>query len=211
VNNLLREGIEEKKVHRVGDVMYDAALQYGRKAEEKSSILQRLSLHPRAYALVTVHRAENTDDLGRLQIIMDALLEFSDTMPVVFPVHPRTRAVLQQISAARVNGGKLRLIDPVAYLDMLMLVKSARLIATDSGGVQKESFFYHVPCVTLRDETEWAELVDLGWNRLAPPVNRDQLLAVLHDTVQSSAASDAHPYGDGRTAERIASLLITAD
>jgi UDP-GlcNAc3NAcA epimerase len=136
---------------------------------------------------------------------------FRSTMPVVFPVHPRTRAVLQQISAARVNGGKLQLINPVGYLDMLMLEKSARLIATDSGGVQKESFFYRVPCVTLREETEWVELVELGWNRLAPPVNRDQLLRVLHETVQSSAASDAHPYGDGRTAERIASLLVAAN
>ena len=209
--NLLREGIDEKKVNRVGDVMYDAALQYGMEAQEKSSILQRLSIYPNAYALVTVHRAENTDDLGRLQIIMDTLLEFADTMPVVFPVHPRTRAVLQQISGARVNAGRLQLIDPVGYLDMLMLEKSARLIATDSGGVQKESFFYRVPCVTLRNETEWVELVDLGWNRLAPPVNRDRLLNVLRETIHSPAASDAHPYGDGRTAERIASILVAAD
>ena len=119
--------------------------------------------------LATIHRAENTDHPQRLGAIVDALIATAKTLPVVWPVHPRTRAVLQQAGRLDQLAQSVRLTDPVGYLDMVQLEKYAAVIATDSGGVQKEAFFHQVPCVTLRDETEWVELVDAGWNRLADP------------------------------------------
>lgn len=149
--------------------MYDAALFYGAKAEKESGILERLR---QGYILATVHRAENTDDPARLRAIFGGLLRVAADIPVVLPVHPRTRSALERENLLREVQRHLRLIDPVGYLDMVMLERHARLIATDSGGVQKEAFFYRVPCVTLRDETEWVELVDLGWNRGCPATER---------------------------------------
>lgn len=128
-----------------------------------------LGLKEKGYVLATIHRAENTDHPQRLGAIVDALIATAKTLPVVWPVHPRTRAVLQQAGRLDQLAQSVRLTDPVGYLDMVQLEKYAAVIATDSGGVQKEAFFHQVPCVTLRDETEWVELVDAGWNRLADP------------------------------------------
>ena len=206
VANLAREGIESG-VHRTGDVMYDAALQFGETARRRSGVLARLGLAGGGYLLATVHRAENTDDPARLRAIFAALAEVSAGIPVVLPLHPRTRKLLAGIGFRAPPG--LRMIDPVGFLDMAMLEQSARAIATDSGGVQKEAYFYGVPCVTLREETEWVELVEAGANRLAPPLDAGAVAAALRGAVATRLPSDLPRdlYGEGRSAERIAELL----
>jgi UDP-GlcNAc3NAcA epimerase len=206
IENLRREGIEDSKVALVGDVMYDAALYYAERANNKSSVLERLAVQKNGYALVTVHRAENTDDAIRLQAIIEAVHALSQTLPVIFPVHPRTRTVLRE-KYASLSTEKVLAIDPVGYLDMVMLEKNARLVATDSGGVQKEAFFYRVPCVTLRDETEWVETVDLGWNRVVPPTDKDSVTKNLFEALNALPGKEAFPYGEGRSSEKIAKLL----
>lgn len=159
VDNLAREGIT-RGVNNVGDVMYDAVLHNIGIAEKRSNVLERLELQPKGYLLATVHRAENTDDPIRLAGIVKAFGMLEEL--IVFPAHPRTRAALVAFDLALPDN--VWIIEPVSYLDMLMLEKHARLILTDSGGVQKEAYFFAVPCVTLRDETEWVETVEAGWN-----------------------------------------------
>ena len=166
VDNLRREGFTQERIFPVGDVMYDAALQVAQVALGRSGILADAGVERGRYVLATVHRAENTDDPARLANIVAALDTVAATLPIVLPLHPRTA---NRMKAAGLAFNKVRTIPPVGYLDMVALESQAALIATDSGGVQKEAFFYHVPCVTLRDETEWVELVELGWNRLASP------------------------------------------
>lgn len=202
VHHLADEGIRGDKVQQVGDVMYDAALFYGDKAERVSTILDQLGLTPRHYALATIHRAENTDDLPRLQAIFQGFAASDQT--IVLPLHPRTRARLTAIGLE--VPANVRVIEPVGYLDMVMLEQHASLIVTDSGGVQKEAFFYRVPCVTLRDETEWVELVDAGWNRLAPPHDAAAVAETIH-AAMDSAGAEVKPYGEGDAAERIANHM----
>ncbi|HYN27102.1 MAG TPA: UDP-N-acetylglucosamine 2-epimerase (non-hydrolyzing), partial [Burkholderiales bacterium] len=207
VANLRREGIATRRIARVGDVMYDAALYYGEQAERLSRVLGRLALAGRNYVLATVHRAENTDNPRRLRAIFGALRRLSRDIAVVVPVHPRTRYALAR-SGWRA-GEALRLIEPVGYLDMVMLEKHASLIATDSGGVQKEAFFYRVPCATLRTETEWVELVDAGWNQLIPPFVSADIYRRLFRMLTSFRRPRAAPglYGAGDAARHIARAL----
>lgn len=167
--NLANEGISGEKVQQVGDVMYDAALYYGQRAEQRSRILAALGLESKRYILTTLHRAENTDDSGRMRHILAGFAE--SLQPIVWPLHPRTRKRLAEFDL--VVPDNVRVIDPVGYLDMVMLEKHAVLIATDSGGVQKEAYFHGVPCLTLREETEWVELVEAGANRLVGTTGRD--------------------------------------
>ena len=201
VENLRREGIAEHRVQLVGDVMYDAALYYGAKAERQSRVLEQLSLRSKGYILATVHRAENTDDPARLHAIFDGLECVAQDMPVVLPLHPRTRRCL---SLLRIKAASINLIEPVGYLEMVMLEKNAAVIATDSGGVQKEAFFYRVPCVTLRDETEWVETVDSGWNHLIPADEK-----LIYETIKNAEAPGLAPpfYGKGTSAQNIARIL----
>jgi UDP-N-acetylglucosamine 2-epimerase len=166
VKNLRREGIR-KGVHLVGDVMYDAVLQNIQVAEARSRILRLLTIRPKAYVLATVHRAENTDDARVLRNIVEAFWKISRDEPLIWPVHPRTRKVLARLALRTPRRSQLSLIEPISYLDMLKLEKNARVILTDSGGVQKEAAWFEVPCVTLREETEWVETVEAGWNTLA--------------------------------------------
>lgn len=204
VRNLLREGIPSEKIHLVGDVMYDAALYYGEKAERESQVLRRLGLVPKGYVLATLHRAENTDDPERLRVVLQALAQVNKEVPVVLPVHPRTRKRAEAFGLDHLLGEVLA-IEPVGYLDMVMLEKNARVIATDSGGVQKEAFFHRVPCVTLREETEWVELVELGWNRLCPPRDPASIVDyLLHDWT----GGEATPYGTGHAGSAIAAHLL---
>ena len=147
----------------IGDVMADALQFAAVKSEAQSGILPRLGLKPQAYLLATVHRAENTDDSARFDSILSAFGALHET--VVFPVHPRTRKLLLKIGYAPPSN--VMLIDPVGYFDIIALEKSARMLLTDSGGMQKEAYWLKVPCVTLRDETEWVETVEAGWNTLA--------------------------------------------
>jgi UDP-GlcNAc3NAcA epimerase len=200
VRNLAAEGIT-RDVHLVGDVMLDV-LDWARpQARARSAhILGPLGFEDGAYVLVTIHRSENTDDPGRLRGLLAALDRIEE--PVVFPVHPRTRRVIADLEWR--PGPQVRLIDPVGYVDMIAFAGAARLIATDSGGLQKEAYWLGVPCLTLRAETEWVETVESGWNRL---VGSDPEGIVR--AVQSFSPRGAHPalYGDGRSAIRCVDLL----
>lgn len=202
VVNLRREGVAAERIHLVGDVMYDAALQFSEIAKQRGDLLDRLGLASKGYVLATVHRAENTDAPERLRAIVTALETVAERLPVVLPLHPRTQG---RIKADGLAFNKVRVIPPVGYLDMVALEAQAAAIATDSGGVQKEAFFYRVPCVTLRDETEWVELVELGWNKLASP-SADGLTETILAAIGSSG-KDAQPYGDGRASAVIAAAL----
>ncbi|MCK1438335.1 MULTISPECIES: UDP-N-acetylglucosamine 2-epimerase (non-hydrolyzing) [Bradyrhizobium] len=200
INNLHREGIESTKMMQVGDVMYDATLLFGQQAIGSSTILNRLRMVGKDYVLATIHRAENTDDPARLIRIMEALRAVADTIPVILPIHPRTMAAIQQRGC---DLGRVTIIEPVGYLDMIVLESQASVIATDSGGVQKEAYFHRVPCVTLRDETEWVELVETGWNVLAPPTDAASVAATILNRA-GSTGEDTSPYGDGKAAEKVA-------
>ena len=200
--HLRREGFQDGQIFSVGDVMYDVALHHGARVKPEGGLLASLDLKPGAFVLATLHRAENTDHPQRLANVVDALEVTAQSMPVVWPLHPRTRAVLQQTGRFDKLSRQVHLIEPVGYLDMVQLEKYAAVIATDSGGVQKEAFFYRVPCVTLRDETEWVELVEAGWNRLAPPNNVAKLASMIHEAVGSKGKA-VLPYGDGRAAQKI--------
>lgn len=162
VRNLAAEGIT-RGVHHVGDVMYDAMLHAQKRSRTMSTILADLGVSEGGFALATVHRAENTDDPGRLQAVMDAIAANAGGLPIVLPVHPRTR---QAIARHGTQLGSIRTIDPVGYIDMVRLLDGSKIVLTDSGGLQKEAYFARRPCVTLRDETEWVETIEHGWNRL---------------------------------------------
>ena len=205
VRHLEREGISANSIVDVGDVMYDAALYYSEKAEADSRILSSLDIQARSYVLATVHRAENTDDPVKLQAIFEALAELAQTTEIILPLHPRTRKALSEANFEVGEG--LRFIDPVGYLDMVMLEKSARAIVTDSGGIQKEAYFHAVPCLTLRDETEWVETVDLGANRLVTPLTQETIVSEFKLLNGEPVRTDARPYGDGRAAQHIVEAL----
>lgn len=205
--NLQYEGIDANKIHWVGDVMYDAALFYGAKAEQQSQILDSLQLTSKQFILTTIHRAENTDDIQRLAAIMQALKMIAEDIQVVLPLHPRTRKILLQHQLLDNPNPSLAIIEPVSFTDMVMLEKHAALIATDSGGVQKEAYFYQVPCVTLRDETEWVELVELGWNRIVPPTHSDDIVTAIKQALHSKGRASDNLYGTGTASEQIMALL----
>ena len=166
VENLGREGITDG-VFEVGDVMQEAAMAHCKIAESQSTILRQMGLTPGGFVLTTVHRQENADDPVRLQGILEGLATVGKTRVVVWPVHPRTKKQLTRIQERNLASDRILLTDPVSYHDMLMLERSASVILTDSGGVQKEAFWFGVPCVTLREETEWVETVLAGRNELA--------------------------------------------
>jgi len=205
LENLTREGIGPEKIHETGDVMYDAALHFRGRAARESRILDRLGFKPKSYVLATVHRAANTDDPARLGAIIEGLSQVAAVLPVVLPLHPRTRQALGKIPGLPLD--RLTIIEPVGYLDMLWLEHNAAVVATDSGGVQKEAFFFLVPCVTMRAATEWIELVRLGWNVLADPAQGPQGLAEAILAGRDRAGLREQPYGSGEAAHEIAALL----
>ncbi len=207
VKNLKAEGLD-KGVHNVGDVMYDVALFFRDRARQQSEILAKLNLSAGDFALATCHRAENTDDPERLNEILSALAKVAERLPVVFPLHPRTRKLISEYSLSH-HLAILTVTDPLPFLDMIALEQAAKLILTDSGGVQKEAFFYGVPCITMRDETEWVETVELGCNSLTGASKKAILIAAelainngRHIQLKES------PYGQGNAAAIIASRLI---
>lgn len=191
VDNLAREGVT-KGVHAVGDVMFDTTLAAVARAHTQSRILDTLGLEPKAYAAATVHRAENTDDPERFARIVAWLEKAAEERPIIMPTHPRTRKLIK--NSGIVPKG-VRLINPLGYLDMAWLAHNAAAIFTDSGGLQKEAYFHRVQCVTLRDETEWVETVEAGWNRLW---TRDDYMP----------RADIDDYGDGKSAQRIAKCIL---
>jgi len=198
VENLKNEGIT-KSVHNVGDVMYDAVLYFGQIAENKSKILEKLNLESKQYILATVHRQENTDDPIRLKNIFSAFSEAP--MSVVIPLHPRTKKKMAENKISL--NGQIKTIDPVGYLDMVALEKNAHIIATDSGGIQKEAYFYGVPCITLRDETEWVELVQLDVNQIVGASSKNIKAALDKKT----SFKNVEIYGDGKASKKIISIL----
>ncbi|MNX94939.1 UDP-2,3-diacetamido-2,3-dideoxy-D-glucuronate 2-epimerase [compost metagenome] len=159
VDNLTNEGIS-KGVQLVGDVMFDGILHFSKIAQEKSTILTTLGLAEKEFILCTIHRAENTNDINRLKAIFNALNASKEA--IVLPLHPRTLKYVSDYGIA--ISENVKIIEPIGYLDMVRLESAAKKILTDSGGVQKEAFFLGVPCVTMRDETEWVETVENGWN-----------------------------------------------
>lgn len=204
VRNLHAEGIE-RGVEQVGDVMFDASLFSRARARTASNILEALQVKPGQFVLATVHRAENTDDRERLAGICRGLAKIAAEVPVILALHPRTRKLLVQHGLDRALGA-VRVIDPVPYFDMIRLEESARAICTDSGGVQKEAFFYGVPCITLRDETEWVETVEIGWNHLAG-ADAQKIDHCFKKGKPAGAAGPESFYGDGHAAEKIVALL----
>jgi UDP-GlcNAc3NAcA epimerase len=207
VRNLLQEGICQDRIELVGDVMYDAVIDCATKAEQESRILEQLSLAPQSYVLATVHRASNTDSPTRLRAIFQGLMDVAADIPVVLPLHPRTRIALEEQGLLDRASASLNLLKPVSYLDMVVLEKNAQLVATDSGGVQKEAYFHHVPCVTLRCETEWVELVESGWNRICAPVSREAVREAVLAAIDTKGTQQPH-YGGGDAALRVAQSLL---
>ncbi len=201
VDNLSREGIENG-VHFVGDTMLDSILEFTPIAERRSTILKELQVTPKSYYLLTVHRAYNTDNISNLSNILDALKAFNK--PVIFPVHPRTNALLNKMEDLETNR-KIHFINPVGYLDMLVLEKYAELILTDSGGVQKEAFFFEVPCVTLRTETEWLETVNSGWN-VVTGAHSQRIIQAVFD-IKWPTSKPEKLFGGGDAAFRIVNIL----
>jgi UDP-GlcNAc3NAcA epimerase len=199
IAQLAAEGIH-KSVHWTGDVMLDATLSNITIAMKRSTVLERFDLRPGQYVLATVHRAVNTDDPQNLQQILTAFSASGET--VVFPVHPRTCAALEQLPVK--CGPNVKLVNPVGYLDMLVLEKHARMIATDSGGVQREAYFLGVPCLTLRTETEWNETVVVGWNVL---VGAESARILAAWTTFTPSADRPPIFGDGHAGKRIAAVI----
>jgi UDP-N-acetylglucosamine 2-epimerase len=207
VDNLAQEGIK-RHVHLVGDTMYDAVLQFAEIAARRSTILEDLGVKPQEYLLATVHRPYNTDDPQSLRRLLAAFREIGE--PVIFPVHPRTRRKIAELNGTSgmesSTAGDVRMIEPVGYLDMLRLEQSARVILTDSGGMQKEAYFFGVPCVTLRPETEWVETVEAGWNILVG-TDRERIVEVASRHAPDQNTPPPPLFGDGRASARIVRLL----
>jgi UDP-GlcNAc3NAcA epimerase len=203
IANLSAEGIT-RGVHLVGDVMADALNYAAVRAKERSKIIDELGLIPKDYLLATVHRAENTDHPERLRYILSAFSQLKET--IIFPVHPRTRRALDGIGFDTALQSNIHFIQPVGYLDMVMLESSARVILTDSGGMQKEAYWLKVPCITLRHETEWVETVETGWNVLERMEPNWVIQAVEKF---SSGLPVRYPvlYGDGQAAHRCIEII----
>jgi UDP-GlcNAc3NAcA epimerase len=209
MRNLAAENLAERSVY-TGDVMYDAVLHIRERARSRSQIMKRLGLAEHGYGVVTMHRAENTT-AAQLRSILGVLNEVAQRqVPLVFPVHPRTAKLLREDLAAWAPAKQLKLIEPLGYLDMVRLVDGARLVLTDSGGLQKEAYFMGVPCVTLRTETEWVETVEGGGNRVTGTQREAVLGAVarwLELPPRPPFGNGTTPFGAGHAAEAIVAAL----
>jgi UDP-GlcNAc3NAcA epimerase len=202
VENLRNEGFDEKKIYQVGDVMYDATLYYKNSAKKPSSI----GNIDNSYILCTIHRAENTNDLTRLSNIANALNEIANDRKVILPIHPRTAQIIKQSSQIYLHPNIL-IIEPVGFLEMHWLLQHCSIVMTDSGGVQKEAFFHGKPCVTLRDETEWIELVNAGFNIISPPMNVN-ILVDVEKAMSLQVDQTLDLYGDGTTGKKIVDIIL---
>ena len=204
VENLHKEGIT-RGVYHVGDVMYDATLYFAEQAQQKSNILEELQIPAKGYYLATIHRAQTTDDTEKLANILRAFQQIQS--PIILPLHPRTRKVIANsttLTKLIQQSANLRIIDSVSYLDMLLLEKHATRILTDSGGVQKEAYFHHTPCITMRNETEWVETVEAGWNTIVGTDTERILQAVASP---SQPQFEITEYGNGNAVTNIIKIL----
>lgn len=209
ISNLANEGITQSRakdisVLNVGDVMYDALLYYKDKAKPSRKLIELLKGLHCGFYLATVHRAENTDDLGKLRNIMMALDQISKTIPVILPIHPRTSKILKSSSMEFSN---IRFIDPVGYFDMIALLSACSGVFTDSGGLQKEAYWMSKYCVTLREETEWVELIEAKYNLLAG-ADFGSIMAA-EESIKGKTLKDTPGfYGDGHAGEKIVAHLV---
>ena len=204
VKNLHREGFENfnAKIENIGDVMYDVALFYSKISAKQVTVLTTLKKDSRHVVLTTLHRQENTDDLQRLSSIVEALNDLNKEFRVVLPLHPRTKKILERESI-RLD---FEALEPLGYFDMIELLKNCTFVITDSGGLQKEAFFFKKQCLIIRDETEGTELVELGYNHLVG-AEKQRILKKAGEIKASNPAFLEKPYGEGNAAEKIALFL----
>ena len=205
INNLKQEGFDYIKTQIVlsGDVMQDAALYYKEKSDQISSVLSGNQIKSNKFVLATIHRAENTDDEIRLRAIVHSLNEINKIVQVIVPLHPRTAKILKDNNM----DVEFTIIKPVGYFDMLQLISHSRLILTDSGGLQKEAYFFNKYCITFRDETEWVELVDNGYNQIVG-ASYEKIIAAFQDLMSKEFTKSEELYGGGNAAETICSEII---
>lgn len=207
VTNLRKEGIE-KGVHLVGDIMFDAILYYKNVALKHSTALSKLNLTAKDYYLATIHRAENTDDFDRLKTLLIVLSQLDKA--VVLPLHPRTKHKIEHWELEHfLSAPHIHIIEPLDYFDMLTLESQAKMILTDSGGVQKEAYMLRIPCITLRDETEWIETVQTKWNSLVGASDHQKILREISEKEEP----DTYPvlFGEGKTSDEIYKLLSNGE
>ena len=208
-----RSPVNMPQIFQVGDVMYDAALYYSRKSQAMSNFAKSFideRLNGQDFALVTLHRQENIDDGDRLRKILSALMKVSKKTPIVWPVHPRTSDKLKEKGMYTEFGDSLIFrIDPVGYFDMIEFVKNCSLILTDSGGLQKEAYFFKKPCVTLREETEWVELTEHGFNRIVG-LETDRIVNAAREMFEANLCFDLELYGSGDAGKKIVAVLSKA-
>ena len=201
--NLIGEGIGKNKIHMVGDVMCDASLHFKDIAHNNSSIMNDLELNGQSYVLCTVHRQENSEDPERLMSIFKALNMINKERRVLMPLHPRTRMIIRQQGIQT----DFEPIEPIGYLNMLVLLMGCDIVFTDSGGLQKEAFYFNKHCVTLRDETEWVELVEHGFNILVG-AKTNKIIEVYNKLINKSSDWGVKLYGDGKSRKKIIRYLI---
>ena len=204
IENLKKEGFENfnAKIINSGDVMYDVALFYSRVSEKKSTVISKLKLKSKPFILATLHRQENTDDLSRLCAITDAFNELAKQFEIVLPLHPRTQKIIQKEKIPL----HFKPVEPVGYLDMIELLKKCSFVITDSGGLQKEAFFFEKHCLITRDETEWTELVDLNYNFLVGS-NTKKIINAANLVLKMNNDFRIKPYGNGNAAKQIVETL----
>ena len=204
VENLQNEGFDNFKSEIVisGDVMYDVAMYYSKISADRSSIISELNLVKEPFLLATLHRQENTDDLVRLNSIISAFNKLSSQYRIVLPVHPRTRKIIEKENI-KLN---FNLIDPVGYFDIIELLKNCKFVVSDSGGLQKEAFFFDKNCMIIREETEWTELVELGYNFVVG-ATEEKILERAKYIERNQTVFNAKPYGNGDAANKIADYL----
>ncbi len=206
-NQLVSEGIDKNKIIQSGDVMLDASIYYTEKAELNSQITTNLELTDKNYVLATLHRAENTDSKSRLHMLIEELDTLANSTTVILPLHPRTKAMLSKFHIPIKN---IQIIEPIGYLDMIKLQQNSSLIVTDSGGIQKEAFFHKKPCITLRNETEWTELLETGWNILYLPTSEQKvsLTELAESQISKKLSEPPALYGSGLAAQKIVKSIF---
>lgn len=205
ISNLNKEGYQNINctIVKTGDVMEDAALFYAQKAAEKSTIINQLNLAVKSFVLATIHRAENTDNYNNLKGIIDALNKLNESVSVVVPLHPRTKKLIEQHQLKPT----FTIVDPLGYFDMISLLQNCALVITDSGGLQKEAFFFGKFCVTTREQTEWVELVEHGYNTIAG-TDTTKIIQLAEIALKSSFPEKINLYGNGKACENICKALL---
>ena len=206
--NLLKENIDQKKIILSGDIMLDAVNMFYELAIKKSNIIDILNLNSSKFCLLTIHRAENTNDVRSLEILFKNLVKIRHEYKIIFPIHPRTKKILGESLINECTKKGIQFIEPIGYLDMLMLEKNSSIIITDSGGVQKEAFFSKVPCIVIREETEWVELIKLGYNKICKKENFNKIDSMIYSMI-SISISKSNIFGNGHAAKKIYEKIIS--